>query len=75
MSAVSSTVGKGQKASKAAKEVVIGFRQRNGELRYFHAMDVKSGTLAKYIQENISTDVEIHHNRRPSRPTQKRLEM
>jgi transposase-like protein len=53
------SVGKGSKAAKAEKEIVIGLRQRNGELRFFHAMDVKSGTLAKYIQENVSTDVEI----------------
>jgi transposase-like protein len=41
------------------KEVVIGLRQRNGELRFFHASDVKSGTLAKYIADHVSTDVEV----------------
>ena len=41
------------------KAVVIGIRQRNGDLRFFHAEDAKSGTLAKYIQENISQDVEV----------------
>src|SRR3989442_13059194 len=41
------------------KEVVIGIRQRNGELRFFHAEDAKSGTLEKYISENISTDVDV----------------
>jgi transposase-like protein len=41
------------------KEVVIGIRQRNGDLRFFHAEDAKKGTLAKYIRENISTDVEV----------------
>src|SRR6266704_1956666 len=30
------------------KEVVIGIRQRGGDLRFFHAEDAKSGTLAKY---------------------------
>jgi hypothetical protein len=40
------------------KEVVIGIRQRGGELRFFHAEDVKSGTLARYIKENISHDVD-----------------
>jgi transposase-like protein len=39
--------------------VVIGIRQRGGELRFFHAQDVKSGTLAKYIKENISQDVDV----------------
>jgi transposase-like protein len=41
------------------KEVVIGIRQRGGELRFFHAADVKSGTLAKYIKENVSQDVDV----------------
>ncbi len=44
---------------KGNKEVVIGIRQRDGALRFFHAEDAKKGTLAKYIQENISTDVEV----------------
>ncbi len=41
------------------KEIVIGIRQRGGDLRFFHAEDAKSGTLAKYIRENISTDVDV----------------
>lgn len=41
------------------KQVVIGIRQRGGELRFFHAQDVKSGTLAKYIRENVSADVDV----------------
>jgi transposase-like protein len=45
--------GQGQKRQK---EVVIGIRQRGGELRFFHAADCKSGTLAKYIRENISAE-------------------
>jgi transposase-like protein len=52
--------GQGWKKSGARqKEVVIGIRQRNGDLRFFHAEDAKSGTLAKYIQQNISTDVDV----------------
>jgi transposase-like protein len=43
----------------ANKEIVIGIRQRQGELRFFHADDVRSGTLEKYIRENIADDVEI----------------
>ncbi|MHB8525123.1 MAG: IS1595 family transposase [Candidatus Acidiferrales bacterium] len=43
----------------ANKEVVIGIRQRQGELRFFHAEDVKRGTLEKYIRENISDDVDV----------------
>jgi transposase-like protein len=51
--------GKGVRYGKNQKEVVIGIRQRGGDLRFFHAADAKSGTLAKYIKENISTDVEV----------------
>jgi len=52
-------IGYGVKAAKAEKEVVIGIRQRGGDLRLFHAQDVTSGTLAKYIKENISADVDV----------------
>jgi transposase-like protein len=41
------------------KEIVIGIRQRNGDLRFFHASDVESGTLAQYLNENISQDVDV----------------
>lgn len=51
--------GVGMKQAKAEKQVVIGIRQRGGELRFFHAADAKSGTLARYIKENISTDVDV----------------
>jgi transposase-like protein len=51
--------GRGKGFRKDRKECVIGIRQRGGDLRFFHAEDAKSGTLAKYIKENISTDVEV----------------
>jgi transposase-like protein len=51
--------GHGSKAAKAAKEVVIGIRQRGGDVRFFHVEDAKSGTLQKYITENISADVDV----------------
>jgi len=51
--------GRGWNTPDNNKELVIGIRQRGGELRFFHAEDAKSGTLAKYIQENISTDVDV----------------
>jgi transposase-like protein len=41
------------------KQVVIGIKQRNGDLRFFHAEDARQGTLAKYIRENVSADVEV----------------
>jgi transposase-like protein len=43
----------------AEKEVVIGIRQRSGDLRFFHAKDAKSATLAQYIRENVSEDVDV----------------
>jgi transposase-like protein len=41
------------------KEIVIGIRQRNGELRLFHAKDVKAATISRFIKENVSKDVEV----------------
>jgi transposase-like protein len=51
--------GFGSKVAREAKEVVIGLRQRGGDLRFFHAEDARQGTLAKYIRENVSQDVEV----------------
>jgi transposase-like protein len=51
--------GRGVLAGRQNKEVVFGIKQRGGELRFFHAEDCKSGTLAKYINENVSGDVEV----------------
>jgi transposase-like protein len=51
--------GKGQKIAKKAKQVVVGIRQRDGELRFFHAKDAKIKTLSRYIRENVSEDAEI----------------
>lgn len=45
--------------SAGNKAIVIGIRQRGGQLRLFHSADAKSGTLAKYIRENISTTVQV----------------
>lgn len=41
------------------KEIVIGLRQRGGDVRFFHAQDVKSGMLATIIRENTSEDVDV----------------
>jgi transposase-like protein len=51
--------GQGWNRPDSNKEIVIGIRQRGGELRFFHASDARSGTLAKYIQENVSADVDV----------------
>src|SRR6266851_912632 len=52
--------GKSHKSGRPKdKEIVIGIRQRNGELRLFHSKDVKAETMAKYIRENVSEDVDM----------------
>ncbi len=52
------------------KEIVIGIRQHDGELRLFHSKDVKAKTLAKYIRENVSEDAEvIYTDEYPSYPS------
>ncbi|MGH9794482.1 MAG: IS1595 family transposase [Candidatus Acidiferrales bacterium] len=51
--------GKGKVARWDNKQVVVGIRKRNGDLRFFHAADAKSGTLARYIREHISEDVDV----------------
>lgn len=50
-------VGRGR--GRDNKAVVIGIRQRGGDVRFFHAEDAKRGTLARYIQENLSEDVDV----------------
>ena len=44
---------------ESTKQIVLGIRQRGGPVRFFHATDAKSGTLAQFIRENISEDVEV----------------
>src|SRR5437899_903890 len=47
------------KSPRHEKQIVIGIRQRGGELRLFHAEDVAAGTLSRYIRLNVSKDVEV----------------
>ncbi len=51
--------GVGVKAAKAAKQVVIGIKQRGGGVRFFHAPNAQIETLAKYLKEHVSGDVEM----------------
>jgi transposase-like protein len=44
---------------QSTKQIVVGIRQRGGETRFFHAEDAKSGTLAQYIKDNVSEDVDV----------------
>ena len=41
------------------KEIVVGVRQRDGELRFTRVGDVKANTLYKVIHQNVSDDVEF----------------
>lgn len=41
------------------KQIVVGIRERGGDLRFFHAKDAKSATLAQYIREHVSEDVDV----------------
>ena len=43
----------------ANKEIVVVIRQRGGDVRFFHAPDIRAGTLEKYIRQNVSEDVEV----------------
>jgi len=52
-------IGQGAHAAKKAKVPVFVIKRRGGELRFFKAEDVKSGTLARYIKENVGTDVAV----------------
>jgi transposase-like protein len=48
--------GRGPHASE--KEIVIGIRQRGGELRFYHVKNTKSKTLAKYLKDSVSVDLD-----------------
>jgi len=51
--------GMGRCSGMDNEEVVVGIRKRNGDLRFFHSKDAKSGTLAQYVRENIGEDVDV----------------
>jgi transposase-like protein len=44
---------------KSDKKVVIGIRQRNGDLRLIHAEDAKSDTVREIINANVGGHVEV----------------
>ncbi len=52
------TRGMGRGPHGKGKQIVVAIRERGGDVRFFRAEDAKSGTLAKYIADNISKDVE-----------------
>lgn len=50
--------GIGVKAAKAAKQVVVGIKQRGGKLRLIHTPNAQIETLAMCLREHVSKDVE-----------------
>jgi len=59
---------------KGQKQVVVGIKQRGGQLRFFHAPNAKIETLAKYLKEHVSKDVEyIMTDELPAYPKALRL--
>lgn len=50
--------GRKYQGRKDHKQCIVGIKQRNGELRFFHAPNARIETLAKYLEENVSGDVE-----------------
>jgi len=50
--------GKGVYYGKNQKAVVVGLRERGGELRFVHTSDAKAVTLKNVMNANVSPDVE-----------------
>ena len=44
---------------KSTKQVVIGIRQRNGDLRLIRAVDATSATIREVIKKNLGSHVEV----------------
>jgi hypothetical protein len=51
--------GFGQGPHTGNKDIVIGLRQRGGQLRLIHTQNTTAETLGKYIRDNVAHDVEM----------------
>jgi transposase-like protein len=51
--------GLSQRGRGTKKRPVLAIRQRNGELRMFHAKDVTGRSLDKFLKESVGEDVEV----------------
>ena len=51
--------GKGVYYGKKQKQVVIGLRQRGGDVRFAHTSDAKAKTVQEVIMAHVSPDVEF----------------
>jgi transposase-like protein len=52
-------IGKGVYYGKKQKQVVIGMRQRGGDLRFKHTKDAKTRNIRPFITANLDPDVEL----------------
>jgi hypothetical protein len=60
--------------AKELKQVIVGIKERGGRVRMFHAPDAKIETLAKYIKEHVSAEVQaIMTDELPAYPKALRL--
>ncbi|MBZ5707460.1 MAG: IS1595 family transposase [Acidobacteriia bacterium] len=50
---------RGHRGKMKSKDVVIGIRQRGGDLRFFQAENAGQDELAKHIKENVSPDLDM----------------
>ena len=58
------------------KQVIVGIKERGGRVKLIHAPNAKIETLAQYIKEHISADVEaIMTDELPAYPKALRLAM
>jgi transposase-like protein len=44
---------------RVIKEIVVGIRQREGNLRFIRAKDIKASTIRGIIQDHVGDDVEV----------------
>jgi transposase-like protein len=51
--------GKTQREVKKLKQVIVGIKQRGGDLRLIHAPDAKIDTLAEYLELHVRADVDL----------------
>ncbi len=51
--------GLGQGPYSSGKKIVVGIRQRGGDLRFIKAADLKATTLRDIIKDNVSEDVDV----------------
>ena len=66
--------GKTMREVRQLKQVVVGMKQRGGKLRLFHAPNARIETLAMYLKEHVSADVEaIMTDELPAYPKALRL--